>query len=48
MYNFPLHLKYVAALPWEVKKFKIVKLYKRYNLRIISYVTEMKLLMSYD
>jgi len=24
MYHFPSHLKYVAALPWEIKKFKFV------------------------
>jgi len=45
---FPLHLKYVATLPWEVKTFKFVKRYKKYNLQILSYVTEIKHFMSYS
>jgi len=48
MFYFPSHLKYVATLPWKVKKFKFVKCYKRYNLKIISYVTKVKHFMSYD
>jgi len=40
MYDVPSHLKYVATLPWEVKKFKPVKRYKKYYLKIISYVTK--------
>jgi len=28
MYDFPTHLNYVATLPWEVKKLKVVKRYK--------------------
>jgi len=48
MYYFSLHLKYVATLPWEVKKFEFVTHYKRYNSKIISYVTKIKHLMPYD
>jgi len=47
MYYFPPHLKYVAKLPWEVKMFKFVKRYKRYKLKIKSYVTEIKHFMLY-
>jgi len=40
MYFFPSHIKYVAMLPWEVKKFKFAKLYKRYNNHILCDTNE--------
>jgi len=47
LYYFISHLKYVATVPREVKRFELFKCYKRYNFNIISYVTKMKHLMSF-
>jgi len=40
-------MKYVAALPWELKGLKFVKYYHRYNLNNVFRSIKMKHFMAY-
>jgi len=46
LHNFLAHLDYVVTLQWEVKSLNLFK-NKRYNSKIVQYVTKMKHYMSY-